>query len=228
VPRSFRPLVDTSLAERLYRLGLSRNTRVTATHNRTVLVSWTRRGGLRLHAGYAAAPDDVLIAIVRFLGTFVPRKERLAARQRFMAFPAWQHADSRPRRASSLRNVPDEHAPMIARLEGEHRRLNAEHFEGRLTTIPIRLSERMRRHLGELRADRDGKPLYITMSLRHIRRDSWAAVLDTLLHEMVHQWQGESGLPLNHRKAFWNKALALGLAREHRRQPALPGAISRP
>ena len=52
----------------------------------------------------------------------------------------------------------------------------------------------------------------IVISRRHARRDGWADVTDTLLHEMVHQWQDESGLPVDHRGAFRRKAREVGAA----------------
>ena len=94
------------LADRLFRLGLPPGTPVTLTRNRTVMISWRARSGLRLHAGYAGAPDDVLRAIVRFIARGVPRAERAAARRRFMTFPIEQHAASRrPERPRALRPV---------------------------------------------------------------------------------------------------------------------------
>ena len=79
-------------------------------------------------------------------------------------------------------------------------------------TIPIFLSERMRRRLGELRVPRNGGQPEIVISRRHLRRDGWEAAVDTLLHEMVHQWQVESGAPLGHGRLFRQKALAVGIS----------------
>ncbi len=200
-----------ALLARLRRLGLPRGMRVTLTHNRSVLVSWTRRGGLRLHAGYAWAPDAVLAAVVRFLAPRLPRRERLAARRRFLAFPVERHAPSRPRRAAARRAVPPAHREPLARLVALRDVLNQRHFDGRLATIPIRLSERMSTSLGELRADRAGRPVEIIVSHRHLKRDAWSAVTDTLLHEMVHQWQGEHGLPIDHGPIFRRMARTVGI-----------------
>ncbi len=36
-------------------------------------------------------------------------------------------------------------------------------------------------------------------------------VIHTLLHEMVHQWQQESGLPVAHDRAFRAKAREVGI-----------------
>jgi SprT-like family len=200
-----------ALVGRLVRLGLPAGTRVTLTHNRTVLVSWTARGGLRLHAGYARAPDAVLRAIVRFLEPKVPRKTRLAARHRFLAFPVERYARSRPRPVAARRVVPAAHREWVARLTLLRDTLNRRHFGGRLSAIPIRLSERMSTSLGELRSDRAGRPTEIVLSRRHLVRDAWSAVTDTLLHEMVHQWQGEHGLPINHGQTFRTMAHRVGI-----------------
>jgi hypothetical protein len=36
-------------------------------------------------------------------------------------------------------------------------------------------------------------------------------VLDTLLHEMVHQWQDETGRPVDHGREFRRKAREVGI-----------------
>lgn len=198
-----------ALPNRLRRLGLGADVTVTLTRNRTVLVSFASRQGLRIHAGYAWAPDHVLQAIVTFLKPRVPRVERLAARRHFLRFPVERHAPvRRPRQPAP---VPDEHRPMLDRLERLHQILNERHFGGRLSTIALRLSERMATRLGEFQAGDDAMPIAITLSRRHIERDGWAAATETLLHEMVHQWQCENDLPLDHGTAFRRKARAVGI-----------------
>jgi hypothetical protein len=67
-------------------LGLSDVEQVLTHTNRTVMVSLTRRV-LRLHRGYASAPDRVLRAIVRFLNPRVPRAGRRVAEREFLGFP---------------------------------------------------------------------------------------------------------------------------------------------
>lgn len=223
---------EEALPDRLFRLGLPPGTEVTLTRNRTVLVSLAPRTGLRLHAGYAWAPDEVLLAIIRFLKPRgVPRAERLAARRRFLAFPVDRHAPSR-KRSRRERQVPPEHQHTVDRLLRLHQILNARHFTGLLATIPITISDRMRSRLGEFRADHDGRALEITLSSRHVRRDGWASATDTLLHEMVHQWQCESGLPLDHGASFRRKAREVGISPNARvalgysPTPDLPGIIT--
>jgi hypothetical protein len=63
-----------------------------------------------------------------------------------------------------------------------------------------------------LRLDRkSGRAVYITISRRHLRRDGWPAATDTLLHEMVHQWQAETGRPVDHGIEFRRKAREVGI-----------------
>jgi hypothetical protein len=68
----------------------------------------------------------------------------------------------------------------------------------------------MRSRLGELVLDPRGQAREIVMSRRHIRRDGWREVERTLLHEMVHQWQADEGLPVDHGAAFRGKAHEVG------------------
>ena len=96
------------------------------------------------------------------------------------------------------------------RLVRLHQILNSRHFDGTLGTIPIRLSERMATRLGEFQAAEDGA-VAISISRRHLERDGWEAVAETLLHEMLHQWQCEQGMPLDHGPAFRKKARAVGI-----------------
>jgi hypothetical protein len=203
------PIAD--LAARLHALGLPRETAVTVTRNRITMLSWNARRGLRLHAGYAHAPDAVLVAIVRFMGRRAPRVERAAARRIFMAFPAHEFAESRPRPTRRTRRISERDLPIIARLHTAHAQFNVQHFAGALAAAPIYLSDRMRRRLGELRVPRTGEPAEIVMSRRHIHRDGWSAALETLLHEMVHQWQAETGRPIDHRREFRRMARHVGI-----------------
>ena len=70
----------------------------------------------------------------------------------------------------------------------------------------------MRRRLGHYVAPtRAGDPAEIAISRRHLRRDGWAQAVETLLHEMVHQWQDERGLPIDHGRTFRKKAREVGI-----------------
>jgi hypothetical protein len=90
--------------------------------------------------------------------------------------------------------------------------LNLKHFEGQLGEIPIRLSARMRRRLGELSVDvLTGRAIELSLSRRHLARHPWSEVEHTLLHEMVHQWQAESGFAVDHSAIFRRKAREVGV-----------------
>jgi predicted SprT family Zn-dependent metalloprotease len=70
----------------------------------------------------------------------------------------------------------------------------------------------MRTRLGELAVDiRSGQPLEITISRRHLARHPWLEVEHTMLHEMVHQWQAETGQQIDHGRTFRQKAREVGV-----------------
>jgi len=201
---------DSLLEQRLAMLG-SRHTGFATHTNRSVMLSLSSEGVLRLHLGYAFAPDRVLRAIVRFLNPKVPRVLRRLAEREFLAFPVHDYAPSRPRAERRERARPGDVA-LLHRLETLHRQLNEQHFGGTLGQIPIRLSGRMRTRLGELAVDLNtGRPLEIGLSRRHLARHPWAEVEHTMLHEMVHQWQAENGFPVDHGPTFRNKAQEIGV-----------------
>jgi SprT-like family protein len=198
------------LENRLLTLGLREIERVVTHTNRTVMLSVSRRI-LRIHRGYSYAPDRVLKAVVRFLNPRVPRALRRAAEREFLQFPVEEHAPAPAGPGRCERPRPGD-VLLLHRLETLHRQLNEKHFGGTLEEIPIRLSCRMRRRLGELSVDiRAGRPIELSMSRRHIARHSWAEVEHTLLHEMVHQWQAETGLPVDHGRTFRRKAREVGV-----------------
>jgi hypothetical protein len=175
------------------------------------MISWTPGKRFRVHEGYAQAPDEVLAAIVRFVLPGTGRAVRLAAREIFIGFPAEEHAPAPPGAAREPRARPED-APALARLSRMHAELNRFHFEGGLGEIQLLVSHRMRRRLGEVRLDRKtGRAVLIAISRRHIRRDGWAGVTATLLHEMIHQWQAETGRPVDHGAEFRRKARQVGI-----------------
>jgi hypothetical protein len=205
------------LPERLRLLGLREVRRVLTHTNRTVMVSIASDGTLRLHRGYAWASDRVLRAIVRFLDPRAPRRLRRSAQRELLGFPAEQYAPAPPRPVRRERPRPGD-LRVIDRLQRTHDELNARHFEGSLGELPIRLSGRMRTRLGELAVDlKSGRPLEIAISRRHVARHPWAEVEHTMLHEMVHQWQAESGLRVDHGPTFRRKAREVGVLPTARR-----------
>jgi hypothetical protein len=136
---------------------------------------------------------------------------RRRAEREFLAYPVEQYAPTPPQTGRPAQARPGDVA-MLHRLESLHRQLNRQHFGGSLGEIPIRLSGRMRTRLGELAVEiRSGRPLCIAISRRHIARHAWSEVEHTLLHEMVHQWQAEIGLQIDHRRTFRQKAREVGV-----------------
>jgi hypothetical protein len=189
-----------------------------ATHtNRTVLLSITARGVLRMHRGYAWAPDRVLSAIVKYVRPGTRRATRRSAEREFLTFPVEVHAPPvrQSRRGVERPRAGDE--AIHVRLAEMHRRLNMQHFGGAMPAIRFRLSSRMRTRLGELAVDaRSGRPLEIALGRTHLKH-GWAEVEQTVLHEVVHQWQAESALPVDHGTVFRRKACAVGIEPSARR-----------
>lgn len=183
--------------------------------NRTVLVSVTSRGALRIHRGYAYASDRTLEQIVAFVNPAVRGRRRRKAEDVISAFPVHDYvpSDSLAHRERRERPPPPEERPLLKRLRALHDALNAQYFDGRLGRVAIRLSNRMATRLGELTVEAATlAPVEIALSRRHIDEDGWAEVERTLLHEMVHQWQVESGMEPDHGPAFRRKAKEVGIA----------------
>lgn len=201
---------EVLLLKRLREVGVRRAIQV--HENRSVLVSLTERGVLRIHRGYAYGPDRVLHAIRTFVNAGAKRSERRVAERVIVNFPVDQYVRShRPRRTRRPRpNARDRR--IIAELRARHERLNREHFAGELSSVNFRISNRMRIRLGELSVDTvGGAAVEIAISRFHVERDGWQEVERTLLHEMVHQWQAERGLEVDHGPEFRRKAAAVGI-----------------
>lgn len=200
------PAGDDDLPSRLYALGLDPGVRVSLTDNSTTMVSFGA-GWLRVHRGYASANDEVVGAIVRFARA--KRRDGRSEAKRVLL----SYARVLPgRRARVRREVthPDDQT-YAARLTEAHAELNAQFFEGALNQPAIRVSRRMKRKLGHYSLSSAAAAADIAIARRHIRRDSWDDVIHTLLHEMVHQWQQETGLPVAHDRAFRAKARQVGI-----------------
>jgi SprT-like family len=189
------------------------------TRNRTVMVSF-RAGELRVHRGYLAAPEPVLEAIVRFVRART-RAQRAAAQRAILAYPVQrgEGGDGAAARPRARERTRPEDEPMVRVLVEWHRRYNDRHFGGVLRTVPIRVSRRLKRRLGHYTAASAsaGLPAEIVIGRSHIRRHGWEEALHTLLHEMVHQWQDESGLPIDHGAGFRRKAREVGITAAARR-----------
>ena len=220
-------MIQEDLPARLHLLGLHGVSRVVLHTNRSVMVSVGKRRVLRIHAGYAYASDGVLRAIIRFLDPRLPRAVRRAAERELLAFPVEEYASSGPPRLRQERPRPGD-LLLLHRLSQAFDRFNREHFGGQLPTVPIRLSARMRSRLGELSVDiRTGRPIEIAISRRHIARHRWSEVEQTLLHEMVHQWQAATGLPVDHGPLFREKARQVGVVPGAKRSPEVSRVAGR-
>ncbi|MBX9928249.1 MAG: SprT-like domain-containing protein [Gemmatimonadaceae bacterium] len=190
----------------LVALGLRGIDQLVLTRNRSTVVS-VKGGVLRVQQSLVAAGAEVHEAIVTFVMTR-HRAARDAARRVLTGVPLEPTAvRPRRRRAPSAR----EDAPVEAQLQVEHARFNRERFAGLLPTVPVRVSRRMRRRLGHYTPQGQDAPCEIAIAWRHLRRDPYSVVLDTLLHEMVHQWQDVTGGPVDHGPAFRAKAREVGV-----------------
>ncbi|HEX2718422.1 MAG TPA: SprT-like domain-containing protein [Gemmatimonadaceae bacterium] len=199
------------LLQRLRGLGLRRIDTLTLTRNRAVMVSF-RRTELRVHEAYLSAREPVLRAIVQFVEGKT-RVQRRAAQRTILAHDV-PHA---PRRVSPERRRPEDE-PLVARLADAHRDYNARFFGGTLQEVRIRVSRRMKSRLGHYTAATPaGDRPEIAIGYAHIRRHGWSEALETLLHEMVHQWQDETGRTIDHGRAFRHKAREVGITASARR-----------
>lgn len=209
------PLNAAGLMTRFRALGLRRMQTCTLTRNRNVMVSF-RGTELRVHEGYLTAPDDVLAAIVVFVEGRT-RAHRRRARGRLLGYSVGTAVTpGRPRE----RTHPEDES-LALRLTEWHARYNAQHFGGTLRPLTVRVSRRMRSRLGHYTpATKQGDPAEIAISRRHLRRHGWAEALETLLHEMVHQWQDETGMAIDHGRTFRVRARALGITPGARRAVA--------
>ena len=203
----------------LLRLGLDRRYGVRLTQNRTVVVSFTA-DEVRIHRGFLFAPDSVLRAVVDFVQARTRRK-RAEARRQLLEYriPSNARAEPGPRRALEKTHPADE--KYVAKLTERHAGLNEEKFGGKLGNVPIRVSRRLKSRLGHYAwSGQEGRPAEIVISRSHIRRHGWEEAEHTLLHEMVHQWQDETGQKVDHGREFRRMARAVGITPQARRDVA--------
>jgi hypothetical protein len=212
-----RPRTADELLARLHELGLEGITRCRLTRNRTVMVSY-RGGELRIHEGYLAAPAPVLQAVVAFVCGRT-RAQRRAAQRLIVGYKIERPEGARPdgRRRARERTRPED-ASLARALAEAHAYLNALHFDGALRDVPIRVSRRLKTRLGHYTAALPtGDTPEIVIGHRHVRRHGWDEAVHTLLHEMVHQWQDETGQAVDHGATFRAKAREVGITPAARR-----------
>jgi hypothetical protein len=199
------------LLARLRALGLKHITKAQLTRNRNVMVSFGG-GVLRVHEGYLTAPETVLRAIVCFVEGRT-RADRRAAQRVIVAHPI---ATLKPSTRRERTHSDDE--AMAEQLTAWHERYNTRHFHGRLKPVVMRVSRRMKSRLGHYSAAIPGGDVAeIAISRRHVTRHGWPEALHTLLHEMVHQWQDETGRTIDHGATFRAKCREVGIAPYARR-----------
>jgi SprT-like family len=224
-PLELSPRDAGELLARLRTMGLCGIERCRLTANRAVMVSFAGTE-LRVQRAYLDAPRWVHEAIVRLVNGRT-RAARGDARRVILAHRVPDESAHRrgPRRPPPM---SDRDARVIARLDRHHAELNARHFGGALGPVAIRLSDRMHTRLGHYAPATAAEPAHIAISRRHLRRHGWSAALETLLHEMIHQWQSERGLPLDHRRPFRDMARRLGIPAVAERRAPTPETRSAP
>ncbi len=198
------------LFSRLQDMGLRGVDALVLMRTRTVMVSLIGRT-LRVNEGYADAPERVLHAIVAF-ATARTKAARTAARDQILTFEI-----DRPPAARRVETARPGDVALVAQLTEAHKQLNAQHFSGALKDVSIRLSGRMATRLGHYDPGSKHVSAEIVMSRKHVVKHGWREAMHTLLHEMVHQWQHESGAPLDHGAGFRKKAKDVGITPAARR-----------
>ncbi|MDB4914252.1 MAG: protein of unknown function SprT [Gemmatimonadetes bacterium] len=214
------PANADELLARLRQLGLKSISKVRLTRNRNVMVSFGE-GVLRANEGYLTAPEPVLRGIVAFVEGRT-RADRHAGRDVIVGFPIQVTSKAPPRREK----MHDDDRELAAQLSQWHARYNARHFGSQLRDVEMRVSRRMKSRLGHYSAATGGIAAEIAISRSHIKRHGWTEALHTLLHEMVHQWQDETGGPIDHGGTFRKKCREVGIAPYARR--VLAGRVNAP
>jgi SprT-like family protein len=135
-------------------------------------------------------------------------------------------AAPRKRRRTKAERLDD--VVILQRLQVAHADYNAGLFDSELAPIRMRISRRMKNRLGHYMVAGGTQSAEIAISLRHVQRDPWDDVLHTLVHEMVHQWQDENGLALDHGPTFRAKAHEIGISSRATRPPTFAATARRP
>ncbi len=131
------------------------------------------------------------------------------------------------RRMRETRRVKQADGLVLVRLKELHERLNVAHFHSSLPATPFRRLGRMRTSQRLLTVDPTASEAReIAPSTWQLDRDHWGEVEHTVLQKMVHQWQAERGLEIDHGANFRWKAHEVGiLPRAGRDVRTTPGSV---
>jgi len=177
---------------------------VVFTRNRRIMLSVGRdRGVIRMHAAFASAPEEVLLAVgALFARTRGRRREE--ARETVRVFIASLPAPTAPPRTRRRPAHPLD-GVHLERLQAEFDRVNRASFGGRLPRVAIHLSRQMRSRNGHF----SSRPLEIVISHRLCSHGAPGEAEETVRHEMVHLWQYVEGMAVDHGAAFRRMAKRL-------------------
>ena len=182
------PRTAEHILELLRSAGARSLKKVSLRQNRSTLWSLTQRGTvLNLHAAYAEAPDDVLLAFADLVrGAGRRSREYQLARKRVAGWEGVRGPPPASRRPGPCCATPLQRV-YLRRL---YRHLNRTRFSGSLpAVVPIRLSDRFTSRLGQMVASSNGDQRIVAEVALHadlMLAANDAARLDTLLHEMAH------------------------------------------
>ncbi len=106
----------------------------------------------------------------------------------------------------------------IELVEKLYANLNQLHFKGSLPPCRLELSRRLVRTAGKIWP----RTRLMRLSLSYHQRYGVAELSNTILHEMIHLWLFEQGLPSGHTDCFRHKLAEVGLADRIRALPVPP------
>lgn len=104
------------------------------------------------------------------------------------------------------------------RLYATYHDVNERHFAGLLPMLPIHFIPRGKKDSQRLLLARvqwdsaTGRANHIEFTDVYVERADWSHIRETLLHEMVHVWQGEQGFPATHSPVFRAQCERLGVS----------------
>lgn len=104
---------------------------------------------------------------------------------------------------------------VMGRLYAEYHTLNDRHFAALLPPVHIIVRRIPAEHdLMLCWTDPNGHPRGIIVDDRYATKmtNPWAAIRETLLHEMIHVWQAVRGEPVNHGPSFRRMARRVGIS----------------